>query len=113
MTIPYIETKVYDWFEIQAEICKRLGITEHQFTDLLGWSGSKPDEVEYQNLWHEFLEDVIPEKMRNDTWVKMYKIDEGWFPKAKPWAVPAYIIYNQIMDEIDTRELGVIVKFSW
>lgn len=31
--------KVYDWFDIQKEICKKMGITKKNFTDLKGSNG--------------------------------------------------------------------------
>jgi hypothetical protein len=44
ITIPEKTITFYDWYDIQNEICKIMGITEHQFRDLKGRHG-------HFNIW--------------------------------------------------------------
>ncbi len=41
----------FDWFDIQKEICKEMGIDEQYFRDYHKIVGG-----EYKDLWHEWLE---------------------------------------------------------
>lgn len=51
----------FDWFDIQKEICKEMGIEEEHFRDYHKVIGG-----DYKDLWHEWLEyfDSVP---NNDT----------------------------------------------
>ena len=40
----------FDWFDIQKEICKEMGIEEQYFRDYHKLIGG-----EYKDLWHEWL----------------------------------------------------------
>jgi hypothetical protein len=40
----------YDWFDIQKEICKEMGIEEQYFRDYHKLVGG-----EYKDLWHEWM----------------------------------------------------------
>lgn len=54
----------YDWFDIQQEICKRMGIEEKHFRRYHELVGG-----DYKDLWHVCLDSVVPDNMANDTTV--------------------------------------------
>lgn len=110
--IPYSVVKVYDWFAIRAEICKRMNIDPNSFY------GTRDPEEEYRNLWHQALKTIIPERMNNDTYVDMYYYEFDPEDTDVPkWAVPMIQHYNEIFLEIlgvtEPTDDSIVVKFSW
>ena len=100
-----------DWAKDSAEMQKRIEINTALRNVKSAW------EIPYQDLWHEFLERVIPDSMRNGIIVKLWWYDEGYFDSEKycppVWAHPAFKVYNEIMKEISPDDSGVLVEFSW
>lgn len=114
---------VYNWFDIRDEICKRMGISKQDFR-----SYHKVVGGEYKDLWHVAIQTVIPDRMSNDTIVKMnmiedYEGNEDYYcnirkqrdehREEQPWAAAFFEKYNEVMTELDPEVNGVHVKFSW
>ena len=113
--------KVYNWFDIDAEICKRVGV------DNLHGRYVNPEtneqvgvgEGEYRNFWHQALDSFIPASMHNDSTVTMWGIEDWedskdyYLKKHGKWTEPYFQAYFDIMNEIDPNFDGVEVEFSW
>ena len=102
---------VYDWFDIQDEICKIMQIEPKYFREYHKLVGG-----DHKDLWHACLKIVVPDRVSNDTIVSMYGIDDidFWITKETvEWAKKCFEAYNQILNEIDPLNKGVLVKFSW
>ena len=98
---------VYNWFDIQKELCIRMGIKEEYFRQY----HLHLKETEYKDLWHIVLEAIIPPNMQNDTIVTLY--DLGLNSDDKKWTSPLFKAYHNLMLELDPDDLGINVKFSW
>lgn len=102
---------VYDWFDIQDEICDVMGIPRDKFRDYHEIVGG-----DYKDLWHTALNSVVPDHMSNDTVVTMWAVDDKdlvieWIQEE--WAKPFFEAYNVVMKELDPNDNGVLVSFSW
>jgi hypothetical protein len=99
----------YDWFDIQKEICKEMGIEEQYFRDYHKLVGG-----EYKDLWHFWLEyfDSVP---NNDTIVfndlgetMESKID--WVKiKGEDWGIPFIEAVYKVWDKFEIEH----IKYSW
>ena len=80
--------EVFDWFDIQKEICKEMGIDEELFRDYHKVIGG-----DYKDLWHEWM-NYFQGEVRNDTIVQndLGEIIENkieWvIEDNKEWLVP-------------------------
>lgn len=99
----------YDWFDIEKEICNIMGIEKRQFRNYHSVVGG-----DYKDLWHVALETFIPDNMSNDSYVKLFRIeDEDFIEESEEWKKPFLRAYNKLMDEIDPDDNAVLVSFSW
>lgn len=99
----------FDWFDIEKEICKEMGIEEQYFRDYHKLVGG-----EYKDLWHFWLEyfDSVP---NNDTIVfndlgetMESKID--WVKiKGEGWGIPFIEAVYRVWDEFEIE----YIKYSW
>lgn len=100
-----------DWTQDSPEMQKRIEINNVLRSVEKAW------EIPYQDLWHKFLDHVIPDTMQNDSIVKLWQYYEGHFDSEEydppKWAHPAFKTYNEIMKEISPDDSGVLVEFSW
>lgn len=104
---------VYDWFDIQNEICDVMGIPSDKFRDYHEIVGG-----DYKDLWHIALRWVVPDHMANDTIVTMWLVDDiDWIMRegrgGAEWARPFFEAYNTVMKDLDPNDKGVLVRFSW
>lgn len=102
---------VYDWFDIQNEICDVMGIPRDDFRNYHKIIGG-----DYKDLWHVALDSVVPDHMANGTIVTMWSVDDiEWeIERTKEeWAKPFFESYKAVMEEIDPNDNGVLVRFSW
>lgn len=101
---------VYNWFDIEVELCRRMGIEPDQFRDYHTVVGG-----DYRDLWHVALESVVPDNMTNGTIMTMYPLDdiEWCVEKAGDWTRPFFEAYNALLDELDPDFHGIEVRFSW
>lgn len=103
---------MYDWFEIQEELCRIMGIDSKYFRDYHQVVGG-----DYKDFWHVCLDSIVPDHMSNDTIVVMYscddaetyKGDDAWKNEVlKAWNK----FYNEALGEGNT-DSGIYVNFSW
>lgn len=123
MNINYNLVKVYDWEDIEGEICNRVGV------DTLGGRHVNPEtgedvggdflNGEYRNFWHKALETFIPDNLTNDSTVTLYGMEdwedekEWYLMSYGEWTEPYFQAYNDIMLELDPEYDGIEVRFSW
>lgn len=104
--------KVYNWFDIQSEICTLMGIAEEYFRDYHKVVGGG-----YKDLWHVALDSIFPDTLRNDTIVTLYRIEESYveilIAKHGEWTRAFFVAYNEVMDSLDQYINGIEVRFSW
>ena len=101
----------FDWFDIQSEICKEMGIEEQYFRDYHKVVGG-----EYKDLWHEWLHyfqtdvtnDIIVEN--DSTYWENLQSKLSWVKNdGKDWLEPfVRAVYNVFDDNKITH-----VKYSW
>ena len=120
--INYKMVKVYDWFDIDAEICKRVGVKDlhgKNFNPVTNEIIPITEEGEYRNFWHQALHCFIPERMSNDTIVTLFGIEDWEQSKDEyleshgKWTEPYFQAYCDIMNELDPDFDGIQVEFSW
>ena len=99
----------FDWFDIQKEICKEMGIEEQYFRDYHKVVGG-----EYKDLWHIWLEyfESIP---NNDTIVfndlgemMEYKV-EMVTEEGDEWSIPFIESVYKVWDEFEIE----YVRYRW
>lgn len=120
--INYKLVKVYNWFDIDAEICRRVGVKDlhgGNYNPETGEHISITEPGEYRNFWHNALDSFIPERMRNDTIVTLWGIEDwesskdNYLKKHGKWTEPYFQAYFDIMNELDPNFEGIEVEFSW
>ena len=102
---------VYDWFEIQEELCKIMGIPSDLFRDYHSIVGG-----EYKDFWHVCLADIIPDNMTNGSIVKMYQYyGEYYDDENETWKNKVLWAWNIFYQSVDTDEIdsGIYVEFNW
>lgn len=106
----YKDVRVYDWFVIQDELCRIMGIDKDDFG-----GRRKPTGEWTTDYWHIALDNLIPSRMNNDTIVDMYFIynPENDNPEVSKLlnAWNTFLKENGLMDQAETR--GILVEFSW
>lgn len=114
--------KVYDWFDIEKEIAKRVGVHDLHggyFNPITGKKVASSSKGVYRNFWHKALDAIIPDNMRNDSIVTMYGIEDWELNKEyylnlyESWTEPYFQAYCDIMEELDPEFNGIQVKFGW
>jgi hypothetical protein len=109
--INYNLVKVYNWFDIEKEICKRVGV-ENLYE-------CENDTGEYRNFWHKALDCFIPDSMKNDSTVTLCAIEDwednkDWYlNQYGAWTEQYFQAYYDIMMELDPNIEGIEVRFSW
>lgn len=112
---------VYNWFDIEREICKEMGIQENQFRKYHEVVGG-----DYKDLWHVCIDMLIPDQFSNDTIVRFYKGDApfelnpeeewGWNKYIKEkgdWVIPFIKAQEKVFSELDGNHDDFYVEFSW
>ena len=99
----------YDWFDIQKEICKMMGIEEQYFRDYHKLVGG-----EYKDLWHIWLE-YFQSDVTNDTIVRndcdeRMDIKIHWVTEeGDEWAIPFVEAVYRVWDKFEIE----YIKYSW
>jgi hypothetical protein len=108
-TVEYV-----DWFELQKEICKEMGIDDDNFTRYHKVIGGK-----YKNMWHVWLW-YIDERMYNDSimptgWTQYEGGFDGEYfmeqlkERGYEWSLPFFKAVESVMD----RENIKYIKYYW
>lgn len=123
MNLNYNMVKVYDWEDIEDEICKRVGVDGLGGRYVNNETGEEVsanfDGGEYRNFWHQALETFIPDNMTNDSTVTLAGMEdwednkEWYLDMYGDWTEPYFQAYNDIMKELDPDYDGIEVRFSW
>jgi hypothetical protein len=121
MTISGKSIILYDWFDIEREICKEMGIKENHFHNYHEVVGG-----DYKDLWQVSLDMIIPDNLSNDTILRFYEDDEsfelnpdidwGWNKYIKEkgyWVIPFIKAYEKVFSELNWDSEEVYVEFSW
>lgn len=107
-----ISVTVYNWFDIQNEICRTMGIERDKFRDYHKVIGG-----DYLDLWHVALATVVPDNMSRDTIVTMFDLDDEsieYFVKARgEWTRSFFNAYHSVIQKLDPEDNGIYVKFIW
>ena len=99
----------FDWFDIQKEICKEMGIEEKYFRDYHKLVGG-----EYKDLWHIWLE-YFQSDVTNDTIVcndlgERMDIKIEWITEeGDEWAVPFVEAVYKVWDKFEIEN----VRYRW
>lgn len=107
-------TAVYDWNDIEKELCSLMSIAENHFRDYGLVVGGKG----YKDLWHVALDTIIPPHMDNDTTVTMFEFDIDYFDDPEysgenAWKQPMIKAWNTLYSSIVSDNSGIEVHFSW
>ena len=122
MTVQGKSIILYDWDDIEKEICKVMGIAEEYFRDYHKVVGG-----EYKDLWHVALDLIIPDNLSNDTIVYLRPFDykliidysEGsvlmnYVKEHGERVIPFIEAYQKVILELNgNSDNGVVVEFSW
>ena len=104
--------KVYNWSDIQDELCRIMGIPEDKFRDYHHVVGGK-----YKDFWHVCLDHIVPESMQNGTTVTLWSLDEERFDfeEEDAWKMEVIQAWNKLYEELDESgtDSGIEVNFSW
>jgi hypothetical protein len=109
---------VYDWGDIEKELCVLIGIDPKFFRNYHEVVGG-----EYKDFWHVALDTFVPDNMSNGTIVPMFRDDEQWFDGNKKytgeneWKLLLLQAWNKLYDELDEqnggKDSGIAVRFAW
>jgi hypothetical protein len=99
----------FDWFDIQKEICKEMGIEEKYFRDYHKLVGG-----EYKDLWHIWLEyfqsDVTNDTIvRNDCDERMDVKIEWVTEEGDEWAIPFVEAVYRVWDKFEIE----YIRYTW
>ena len=101
----------FDWFDIQKEICKEMGIEEQYFRDYHKVVGG-----EYKDLWHEWLKyfqsDVINDTIveNNSIYWENLQSKLSWVKDdGKDWLEP---FVRAVYNVFDDNKIGY-VRYTW
>ena len=102
--------ELWDWSNIQAELCARMSISEEHFRAYHKIVGG-----EYKDFWHVCLDYVIPDSMRNDVIVSMFRSDYELtdLSEENSWKFLVVDAWNSFYDEVSPNDDGIYVRFSW
>lgn len=101
---------VYEWSDIQIELCKTIGIENEEFRNYHRVIGGH-----YKDLWHVCLETIIPNNMTNDSLVTLFATDDQWYDDEERWKNIVLTSWNSVyvsMVGVD-NDPGIYVNFSW
>lgn len=104
---------VYDWFDIEQEICSIMAILTNKFRNYHDIVGG-----DYKDLWHVALKSVVPDSMANDTIVTMFGLESDdeisyFISEHGEWTESFFHAYKKLFDQLDPNFNGVKVNFSW
>lgn len=106
------QTTVYDWFDIQNELCKIMDIPEDKFRDY-----HEIDGGDYKDFWHVCLDTIVPDHMSNGTTVTMFSVNENFYRGADDqWKNKVLVAWNKLYNEIlgpNNTDSGIEVSFDW
>lgn len=99
----------FDWFDIQKEVCKEMGIEEQYFRDYHKLVGG-----EYKDLWHFWLEyfDSVPNNdtiVFNDLGETMENKIEWVKIKGDDWGILFIEAVYKVWDRFEIEH----IKYSW
>lgn len=94
---------IYDWFDIQKELCSIMEIDEEYFRDYHEVVGG-----EYKDLWHVWCNN---NEVNNDT------IGRFWFDVMKnqskeDWQIPFFKAIEQLQEQLGNPEY-ILIEYSW
>jgi 5'-deoxynucleotidase YfbR-like HD superfamily hydrolase len=104
---------LYDWTDVQAEICKEMGIEKKYFRNYHELTGG-----EYKDLWHEWLE-FFDQEVRNDTTNEVYLSDAiesmlEWISEEnKPWLKPFIEAVYRIWKKYEDEKECINIRYCW
>lgn len=103
---------VYDWFEIQDDLCRIMEIPTNKFRDYHDVVGG-----DYKDFWHVCLDTIVPDTMSNGSIVTMFHCGEAddWFEGDDVWKNKVLQAWNVFYNSVDTGQTdsGICVDFSW
>lgn len=99
--------QVYNWFDLEKELCLIMNIPHDKFRDYDKIVGG-----EYKDLWHVALDTFVPTQMANDSIVKIYYYG-GDFADKDAWKNVLITAWNTLAQRLDPSDHGIYVKFSW
>jgi hypothetical protein len=112
------EEKIYDWEDIQKEIEIIVKVKS-----MIYWFSKKTNkpckfddpDVEYRDFWHVALDTFIGSEVHNDSIITLFNLEDKdeWVEKFGEWTRPYFHAYFQIMNELDPKNNGILVSFSW
>lgn len=108
-----LQIKVYDFFDIQREICKLMNIKNEEFRDYHRVVGG-----EYKDLWHEWIRYIDPE-LRNNTIRSVYFQDtlERYIDKViaddKSWLCQYIKVIDNIFSIYGDDNRCIYIQYSW
>jgi hypothetical protein len=108
-----LQIKVYDFFDIQKEICNLMNIKKEDFRDYHRVVGG-----EYKDLWHEW-QNYIDSEFRNDTIRKTFMDNTlesyiGWIENDnKPWLRDFIIALDSIFTTYGDDNHSIYIQYSW
>lgn len=112
MTIKPKIVEMYDWSDIEKELCRIMDIPTDMFRDYHKVVGGK-----YKDFWHVCLEIIIPEHMANGSIVTMYSCEdaETFFEGEEAWKNKVLIAWNELYATLDKSGIdsGIEVSFFW
>jgi hypothetical protein len=101
--------ELFDWFDIQKEICDEMGIDEKYFRDYHKIVGG-----DYKDLWHEWMKYFFSE-VKNDTIVRC-EVDEsiesklGWIKEnGKDWLEPFVLAVYSVWEKHEIK----YIRYCW
>ncbi len=102
--------RLYDWDDIQNEICRRLDIEEIEFVH---YRTGYPGDV-IHDCWDAFIQWVFYENLHNGHACWLYECDTEDFEDYQQWFIPVVEVYNEIIREESGEENGsILVLFDW
>lgn len=100
----------YNWFDLQEELCKIIGIEEKHFRRYHEVIGG-----DYKDFWHVCLDTIVPSEMHNGNIVKMYSVYELPYYKEEKdeWKNIVLDAWNKLYEKLDDSDMGIWVYFYW
>ena len=104
-----LKLEFFDWFDIQKEICKEMGIEEQYFRDYHKLVGG-----EYKDLWHIWLEYFESEVMNGhivyNNCDEMMESKIDWITEeGDEWAVPFVEAVYKVWDKFEIEH----IRYRW
>lgn len=103
--------QIYDWFEIQDELCKIMNIPKNKFRDYHEIVGG-----EYKDFWLVCLKYIVPPDMANGVIVTMYHCHIEWIEELTgndEWKQKVILAWNKLYNSLVEHDEGIYVQFCW